>query len=35
MNCFLEDDTVEDFIVATLDPIPRLTTLKVCFRPSY
>ncbi|KAK4686538.1 betaine lipid synthase, partial [Tremellales sp. Uapishka_1] len=28
MNCFLEDGTVEDFISATLDPVPGLATLK-------
>ncbi|ORY34834.1 hypothetical protein BCR39DRAFT_476586 [Naematelia encephala] len=28
MNCFLQDGTVEDFISATLDPVPRLTTLR-------
>ncbi|OCF42021.1 betaine lipid synthase [Kwoniella heveanensis CBS 569] len=28
MNCFLQDGTVEDYITATLDPIPKLTTLK-------
>ncbi|OCF62173.1 betaine lipid synthase [Kwoniella mangroviensis CBS 10435] len=28
MNCFLQDGTVEDYIKATLDPIPKLTTLK-------
>ncbi|EIW71585.1 hypothetical protein TREMEDRAFT_67852 [Tremella mesenterica DSM 1558] len=28
MNCFLQDGTVEDFISATLDPVPKLTTLK-------
>lgn len=29
MNCFLEDGTVEEFITATLDPIPGLSKLKV------
>ncbi|WRT69634.1 uncharacterized protein IL334_006623 [Kwoniella shivajii] len=28
MNCFLKDGSVEDYITATLDPIPKLTTLK-------
>lgn len=28
MNCFLNDGTVEDFITATLDPIPSLGTLR-------
>jgi betaine lipid synthase len=29
MNCFLEDGTVEDFVKATLDPVPSLTTVRV------
>ena len=29
MNCFLQDGTVEDFITATLDPVPGLSKLKV------
>lgn len=29
MNCFLEDGSVEDYVKATLDPIPTLSTLKV------
>lgn len=29
MNCFLQDGTVEDFVKATLDPIPSLGTLRV------
>lgn len=29
MNCFLQDGTVEDFVKATLDPVPSLTTLRV------
>ncbi|WVQ75099.1 hypothetical protein IAR50_004708 [Cryptococcus sp. DSM 104548] len=28
MNCFLQDGTIEDFVKATFDPIPSLTTLK-------
>ncbi|KAK8849633.1 hypothetical protein IAR55_004968 [Kwoniella newhampshirensis] len=28
MNCFLKDGSVEDFVTATFDPIPKLTTLK-------
>ncbi|WVR08104.1 hypothetical protein IAU60_005150 [Kwoniella sp. DSM 27419] len=28
MNCFLQDGSVEDYVTATLDPIPKLTTLK-------
>ncbi|WWD20259.1 hypothetical protein CI109_104735 [Kwoniella shandongensis] len=28
MNCFLKDGSVEDFVEATFDPIPKLTTLK-------
>lgn len=28
MNCFLEDGSVADFVEATLDPVPSLTTLK-------
>ncbi|OXG17402.1 betaine lipid synthase [Cryptococcus neoformans Tu401-1] len=28
MNCFLEDGSVEDYVKATLDPIPTLSTLK-------
>jgi betaine lipid synthase len=30
LACLLEDGTIEDFISATLDPIPKLATLKVC-----
>ena len=33
MNCFLEDGTIEDFVKATLDPIPSLATLKVSLIP--
>lgn len=29
MNCFLQDGSVEDYVKATLDPIPTLSTLKV------
>lgn len=29
MQCFLNDGSVEDFITATLDPVPSLTTLRV------
>ena len=29
MNCFLQDGTVEDFVKATLDPVPSISTLKV------
>lgn len=29
MNCFLQDGSVEDFIKATLDPVPSLTKLRV------
>ena len=29
MNCFLNDGTVEDFIKATLDPVPSLATIRV------
>ena len=29
MNCFLQDGSVEDFVKATLDPVPSLTTLRV------
>lgn len=28
MNCFLNDGTVEDFITATLDPLPSMARLK-------
>ncbi|WVQ79348.1 hypothetical protein IAT38_001445 [Cryptococcus sp. DSM 104549] len=28
MNCFLQDGSVEDYVKATFDPIPTLTTLK-------
>lgn len=28
MNCFLADGSVEDFIKATLDPVPKLSTLR-------
>jgi betaine lipid synthase len=28
MNCFLQDGSVSDFVKATLDPVPSLTTLK-------
>ena len=31
MNCFLKDGTIEDFIVATLDPVPQLARLRVRF----
>jgi hypothetical protein len=30
MNCFLKDGTIEDFVKATFDPVPTMTTLKVC-----
>jgi hypothetical protein len=30
MNCFLKDGTIEDFVKATFDPVPSMTTLKVC-----